>query len=207
VTRMAEQDKLVVSVIIGSTRPNRFAAKPAEWILDHLQQRPQVQAQLLDLKDFPLPWFEEESAPKMLGEGNAYENHVVARWTEAIAASDAFVIVTPEYNHGYPGVLKNALDYVYRQWNRKPVGFVSYGVASGVRVVEQLRMVAVELQMTPVNQAVHLPLSALMAHHTGGDTAAELARENRGATWLIDDLAWWGRVLKAARQADALTLV
>ena len=92
-----------VSVIVGSTRPNRFAEAPARWILDHLQQRPGISARLLDLKEFELPFFEESVIPASRGD-DQYEHEAVRRWSEAIDASDAFVIVSPEYNHGYPGV-------------------------------------------------------------------------------------------------------
>jgi NAD(P)H-dependent FMN reductase len=198
---------VTVSVIVGSTRPNRFAHKPAQWILHRLQQRPHVTAQLLDLKDYRLPWFEESVAPAMLGD-DAYENEAVARWTAAIGRSDAFVIVSPEYNHGYPAVLKNAIDYVYREWGRKPVGFVGYGSASGARVIGQLRQVAVNLAMAPIQHAVSLPMSSLLAHfNDSGDVEAELKQEIATADKMIDELLWWATALKAARQEDALSLV
>jgi NAD(P)H-dependent FMN reductase len=196
------ETNIAVSVIVGSTRPNRFADKPAHWILEHLQQRPEVTANLLDLKDYQLPWFEETVSPAMLGDA-IFEDEAVQRWTRDIGASDAFIIVSPEYNHGYSAVLKNALDFVYREWNRKPVGFVGYGAVSGARVVEQLRQVAVELQMAPIQKAVHLPLPSLVAHIYGGDVPAELAAEDTKANEMIDELLWWTGALKAARLATA----
>jgi len=191
---------VTVSVIVGSTRPNRFAGKPAEWILAHLGQRPDVSARLLDLRDYRLPWFEEATSPALLGE-EGFDDPAVRAWTEAIGESDGFIIVSPEYNHGYPAALKNALDYVYREWNRKPVGFVGYGGVSGARAIEQLRQVAVELQMAPIQRAVHLPLPPLVAHHYGGDVPAALAEEDGKANEMIDELLWWTAALKTAREA------
>src|ERR1700761_5794180 len=108
----------VVSVIVGSTRQGRFSEKPAAWILEHLKQQKDVDAQSLDLRDFPMPFFDQQYIPAWPGRP-PFDNEVVNRWTAAIAASDAFVFVTPEYNYGTSAVLKNALDWVYSEWNRK----------------------------------------------------------------------------------------
>src|SRR6185437_6438023 len=139
-----EPDMSVISVIVGSVRRGRFAEKPARWILQQLQRRPDVDARLLDLIGYPMPFFDEPISPGMPGRP-AYEHPVVKKWTAAIAASDGFIFVTPEYNHGPPAVLKNALDWVYPEWNRKAAAFVSYGSVGGARSVEQLRLIAIEL--------------------------------------------------------------
>jgi NAD(P)H-dependent FMN reductase len=144
-----------IGIIIGSTRPKRFSEKPAEWIYDEVRAYDEVEVELLDLRDHPLPFFEEPESPA--SKKHPYDNPLVRQWTTTIASLDGFIIVTPEYNHGYPAVLKNALDYVYQEWNGKAVGFVSYGNASGARSVEQLRQVAIELQMAPIRPAVHIP--------------------------------------------------
>ena len=128
----------VISVIVGSTRDGRFSEKPAKWILDHLKKRDGVDARLLDLLDFPMPFFDQPTTPATPGRP-AFEHEVVQRWTTAIAESDGFVFVTPEYNYGPAAVLKNAIDWVYPEWHRKPAGFVSYGSAMGARGVQQLR--------------------------------------------------------------------
>lgn len=112
------------------------------------------EAELLDLRDFPMPFFDEAITPTMLKE--PYSNPDVARWTNKIAEGDAFVVITPEYNHGYPAVLKNALDYVKKEWSNKKVGFVGYGTLGAARAIEQLRQVVIELQMYPVRNAVHI---------------------------------------------------
>ena len=127
----------IISVIVGSTRQGRFSEKPAQWILQHLKKRDGIEARLLDLRDFPMPFFDQALTPAMPGRA-PYENEVVKRWTAEIAASDGFVFVTPEYNYGPSAVLKNAIDWVYPEWNRKAAAFVSYGSAMGARSVQQL---------------------------------------------------------------------
>jgi NAD(P)H-dependent FMN reductase len=198
---MRSDTRVNVAVIVGSTRPNRFAEAPARWIIERLQEHPGVEARLLDLRDHRLPYFEETVIPAARGD-DQFEHEAVRRWSEAIDGSDAFVIVSPEYNHGYPGVLKNAIDYLYREWNRKPVAFVGYGGVGGARVIQQLRQVAVELQMVPVRTAVHLPLPPLIAHINGGDVREELAKENARADQMLDDLLWWAQALKHQREAS-----
>jgi NAD(P)H-dependent FMN reductase len=187
-------------VITGSTRANRFSEKPAAWILAHLQKQPDVDARLLDLRDFPMPFFDEPLPPGMPGRA-PYENPVVRKWTAAVAASDAFVFVTPEYNYGTSAVLKNAIDWVYPEWNRKAAAFVSYGSASGVRAVQQLRESAIELQMAPSRFSVHLAASTLWKHFQGGDVAAGLAEADGAAATMIADLLWWTEALRTARAA------
>jgi NAD(P)H-dependent FMN reductase len=187
-----------ISVIVGSTRQGRFSEKPAQWIFQHLRKRGMVDAQLLDLRDFPMPFFDQPLPPSMPGRA-AYENEVVKRWTAAIAASDGFVFVTPEYNYGPAAVLKNALDWVYPEWNRKAAAFVSYGSVSGARSVQQLREVLIELQMAPVRSSVHIPTATLWAHFQGGDVDKGLAELETPAKVMIDDLLWWTSALKTAR--------
>lgn len=184
-----------IQVIVGSTRQGRFSEKPAAWIMQELQKRSTVKAELVDLRDYPLPFFEEATSPSMIQE--PYAHPVVAKWTKKVAQADGYIIVTPEYNHGYPAVLKNALDYVYTEWNRKAVGFVSYGSVGGGRSIEQLRQVAVELQMAPVRSSVHIAWAEYMAAVKGQpDAFAPLEQQ---ANTLLDQLIWWTTALKAAR--------
>ena len=187
-----------ISVIVSSTRPGRFSEKPARWIFRHLEKRAEVKARLLDLRDFPLPFFDQPVPPAMPGRP-PYEHDVVKRWTAEIARSDGFIIVSPEYNYGPPAVLKNALDWVYPEWNRKAVGFVSYGSALGARGVLQLRTTAIELQLAPVRSVVHVPTAALWTHFNGGDVEGALEELAGQAGVLIDDLLWWANALKSAR--------
>jgi len=159
---------MTISVIIGSTRQNRFSEKPAQWILQELRKREAIEAPLLDLRDFPMPFFDAPLPPAMPGRP-PYEHDVVKKWTGQIAASDGFVFVTPEYNYGPSAVLKNAIDWVYPEWNRKAAAFVSYGSAMGSRAVQQLRETAIEIQMAPIRSSVHIPVATLWAHFQGGD--------------------------------------
>ena len=192
----------VISVIVGSTRQGRFSEKPAEWILRHLKTRSDVDARLLDLRDFPMPFFDQPVSPATPGR-RPYEHEVVKKWTAAIAQSDGFVFVTPEYNYGPPAVLKNALDWVYPEWNRKAASFVSYGSVMGARGVQQLRQTVIELQLAPVRSSVHIPVATLWAHYQGGDVDAGLAELDARAGALIDDLLWWTAALKTARASVA----
>src|SRR5690606_14476488 len=132
-----------IGIIIGSTREGRFGDKPARWISGIAAKRTDMQFELIDLRDYPLPFFEEQMSPVY-----APTQHPVAqRWAARLATLDGFIVVTPEYNHGASAVLKNALDYAYKEFNRKPIAFVGYGGVGAARSVEHLRMVAVDLQM------------------------------------------------------------
>ncbi len=188
----------VISVIVGSTREGRFSEKPAKWIFQTLKKRQDVDARLLDLRDFPMPFFDQPATPAMPGRA-PYSNGVVQRWTAAIAQSDGFVFVAPEYNYGPSAVLKNAIDWVYPEWNRKAAAFVSYGSAMGARGVQQLRLTAIEVQLAPIRSSVLIPVATLWAHYQGGDVEAGLAELGAPADAMIDDLLWWTAALNKAR--------
>ncbi|MGV4988629.1 NADPH-dependent FMN reductase [Streptomyces sp. NRAIS4] len=143
-----------IGIILGSTRPNRVGDQVARWVLEHASRRTDASFELLDLREHPLPHLDEPMPPSL----GQYQHEHTRRWAATIAAYDGFVIVTPEYNHGIPGVLKNALDHLYAEWNNKVLGLVSYGAAGGVRSAEQLRLAAAELQMADVRQQVTLSL-------------------------------------------------
>jgi NAD(P)H-dependent FMN reductase len=143
-----------IGIILGSTRPNRNGEQVAKWVLDIASRRNDAAFELVDLRDYPLPHL-DEPLPPSLGQ---YQNDHTKQWADKIASFDGFVIVTPEYNHSTSGVLKNAIDYLYAEWNNKAVGFVSYGAAGGARAAEHLRLVAGELQMADVRQQVVLSL-------------------------------------------------
>ena len=188
----------VISVIVGSTREGRFSEKPAKCIFQRLNKRDGVDARLLDLRDYAMPFFDQPATPAMPGRP-PFEHKVVQKWTVAIAQSDGFVFVTPEYNYGPSAVLKNAIDWVYPEWHRKAAGFVSYGSAMGARAVQQLRLTAIEIQLAPIRSSVHIPVATLWAHYQGGDVDAGLAELAAPAEAMIDDLLWWTGALKAAR--------
>ena len=191
---------LSVKIIIGSTREGRFGERPAHWIVEEAKKKG-MNVELLDLRDYPLPFFNEPVSPSMIKE--PYANEVVQKWTQKIAEGDAFIVVTPEYNHAAPAVLKNAFDYVGKEWNRKPIGFVSYGSVGGARAVEQLRLVAVELQMAPVRTAVHIQWPIYMAIAQAPQPVDPKIFEpvQGAADGMLDQLAWWGGILAAARMA------
>jgi NAD(P)H-dependent FMN reductase len=190
----------IISVIVGSTRQGRFSEKPAQWIFEHLGKRKEIETRLLDLRDFRMPFFDQAVPPSMPGRP-PYPNEVVQKWTAQIGASDGFVFVTPEYNYGTSAVLKNAIDWVYPEWNRKAAAFVSYGSAMGARAVQQLRGTAIEVQMAPIRSSVPLPVATLWAHFQGGDVNKGLAEMDQQAAAMIDDLLWWTSALKTARQS------
>ena len=194
---------MVISVIVGSIRQGRFGERPAKWIFEHVQKRDGVEARLLDLRDFPMPFFDHPMPPGMPGRG-PYEHEVVKRWTNEIAQSDGFIFVTPEYNYGPPAVLKNAVDWVYQEWNRKVAAFVSYGGTGGIRSVQQLRLTAIELQLAPLRWSVHVPAATLWAHFQGGDVDKGLAELETQAKAMLDNLLWWTSALKAAREGATL---
>lgn len=186
---------LKIAVIVGSTRPNRFSEKPAQWIFEEAKKREGVEVELLDLRDYPLPMFEEPVSLSMNPRG---QTHPVAKeWSKKIDAADAYIIVTPEYNHGISGVLKNALDYAFHEWHNKAVGFVAYGSVGGARAVEHLRLVAIELHMASVRNSVHIPGSFVFGGAPWNPT--EDASLRKAADGMLTQLLWWAHALKEAR--------
>ena len=155
------ESPIKIQIIIGSTRQGRYADKPARYIADELAKREGVQVEVVDLRDWPLPFFDEPMGPAMLN-GN-YSNELAKKWAAKVAEADGFIMIAPEYNHGYTAVLKNAIDWLYSEWVNKPVGFVSYGSVGGARAIEQLRQVVIELQMLPIKNSVHIPVEVYIA--------------------------------------------
>ncbi len=143
-----------IGIIVGSTRPGRKSLDVAQWVYDVASLRDDAEFEIVDLIEFHLPHL-NEPVPPMFGQ---YSHEHTMTWAGKIASFDGYVIVTPEYNHSTSGVLKNAIDYLYAEWNNKAVGFVSYGGAGGVRAVEHLRLIAAELQMADVRAQVALSL-------------------------------------------------
>lgn len=187
-----------IKIILASTRQGRFGDKPAQWILDLVKKSEGVNVELLDLKEWELPPFTEPVPPSMMtGE---YRTPEINRWAEKIKEADGFIMVTPEYNHGYPSSLKNNIDYLAREWYKKPVAFVSYGAAGGVRAVEQLRQVIVQLQMAPVSGAVHIMSPWLLTNEDGSLKAGVLDSYVAPAQEMIKQLLWWTEALKNARE-------
>ncbi len=187
-----------IKVIAGSTREGRFADKAATWIAGELKKQEGLEVEVLDLRDYEMPFFNEAVPPSMKSE--PYKNEVVAKFTGKISEGDAFVIVTPEYNHGAPGVLKNAIDWVSQEWNKKPVAFVGYGVVGAGRAIDQLRASLVELQVVPIQNAVYVNGEQYFPVAFGHGTSDELfAKYSEKAKAMIDQLVWFAQALKNAR--------
>lgn len=177
----------LVHVVLGSTRQGRAGERVARWFMDTGAGRDDLRLELVDLRDWPLPFFDRPRPPA----AGQYDDPAQIAWAAKVAQAQAYVLVTPEYNHGYPAVLKNALDTVYAEWGGKPVSFVGYGgPAGGVRAVEQLRQVVVELDMVPLRQQVALPrvYSAF-----DDDGSLRHPGPEREATAVFDALAEWTR--------------
>jgi NAD(P)H-dependent FMN reductase len=187
-------DRLKILVIMGSTREGRFGETVASWFFGLASNRIDLDAELIDLRDFPLRFLAE---PKT--ETDTRVDDTAAQWAAKVGGADGYVIVTPEYNHGYSAVLKNAIDHLYREWNNKPVGFVSYGGgAGGSRAMEQLRTVAIELQMAPIREGLTIAMARTLFDEHG--QPADPAMDDR-ATSMLNQLTWWAQALKAARTA------
>jgi len=190
--------KLKIGIIIGSTRDTRFGEKPARWMLDLAAKREEIEAELIDLRDYDLPLFNEVSS-------NAWqesESPQARAWQKKIGEMDGFIFVTAEYNRSIPGALKNALDQAYVEWNYKPAAIVGYGAVGGARAVEHLRSISVELYMVPVRSTVHISGTEFFTvWHGGGDqpmTAIE-GTIGQSAQELLDQLIWWAELTKAGR--------
>jgi len=151
-----------IAVVAGSTRPGRRSMQVAEWVLKRAREHGGAEFEILDVADFDLPLLDEPKPPSL---GNYQQDHT-KRWAAAVKGFDGFIFVTAEYNHSVPGALKNALDYIYAEWNNKAVAFVSYGSAGGVRAVENLRLIAGELQMADVRAQVALPFATDFRDYT-----------------------------------------
>ena len=191
-----------IQVILASTRPGRFGERPAAWLMERLSTRTDLVAELVDLRDHPLPIFDQPAPPARTLRD--YPNEEIARWGRTLDAADGFILITPEYNHGYPASLKNALDYVFPELNRKPVAFVGYGNVGGARAIEQLRLVAVEFEMAPLRHAIHiLPELMVPARNADPFTPDLLASLDGRLEHAASDLVWWARALAAARSQSA----
>ncbi len=191
-----------IKIIVGSTRIGRFSDKAAAWIFEEIKKEQNVIAEIIDLRDYPMPFFNELESPAF--KEKPYNNEAVVRFTNKIAEGDAFVIISPEYNHGTSAVLKNSFDWVYPEWNNKPVAFVSYGGVGGARAVEQLRLNSIELQMVPIRNAVHIPGEQYFQTVFGKMERKDLfIFVSKQAANMISQLLWWARLLKSARNQDS----
>lgn len=185
-----------IGIVLGSTRPSRKSEAVAAWVRERAASRTDAVVETIDLLDHPLPHL-DAVAPAMIARGE-YQDEATRGWAAAIAPFDGYVFVTPEYNHGAPGVLKNAMDHLYVEWNDKAAGFVSYGVAGGVRAVEQLRLMCGALQMADVAPQVALPLATAFENYAvfrPGDA------ETAALDALLNHVVAWSRALATLRAA------
>lgn len=189
-----------IALIVGSTRPTRFADKPAQWMLKVAQARTDMDIEVVDLRDANLPFFAEMASNAWMPSSDA---NAVA-WQQKIAGFDGYIFVVAEYNRSITGALKNALDQAYVDWGRKPMGAIGYGTVGAARAVEHLRNIAVELQMVPVRNGVHIGGSDFFKVHPLGANAPIEEIEGGllpGATAMLDDIVWWAKACMAAKAA------
>ena len=184
---------LKIGIILGSTRPGRNGEAVAKWVHERAAQRKDAQCELVDIQDYNLPLLDEPVPPSM----GKYSREHTKRWAAKIAEFDAFVFVTPEYNHSTSGALKNAIDFLYAEWNNKAAAFVSYGSAGGARAVEHLRLIMAELQVATVRAQVMLSLATDFENYS---RFKPHARHDGEVTAMLDQLVSWGGALKTVRK-------
>ena len=184
---------LRIAIIIGSTRPGRNGEAVARWVYEIAQKRSDVEFELIDIKDFNLPLLDEPVPPSL---GQYTKEHTKA-WAAKIDSFDAYVFVTPEYNHGTSGALKNAIDFLYKEWNNKAAGFVGYGSALGARAVEHLRLVMGELQVADVRAQVGLSLFTDFENFSVFKPAPQ---HEKSINDMLDQVIAWGGALKSLRK-------
>lgn len=191
-----------IGIVIATTREGRFGDKAAAWIRDIAAARGDMDVELLDLRDYPMPFFNEPASPLRAKP----KDEVAVRWGQVVADIDGFIFVTAEYNHGIPAALKNALDYAYKEFNRKPAAYVGYGSVGAARSIEHLRLVNVELQMAPTRSAVHIAGADFIGMLMHGKTFADMPHLGPPARAMLDDLIWWVQALKSARAEPSVAV-
>jgi NAD(P)H-dependent FMN reductase len=196
VRQKGEQVMLKIAVIIGSTRPGRVGESVATWVYEVAKERSEAEFELVDVKDFDLPLLDEPAPPSM----GQYSKEHTKTWAAKIDSFDGYVFVTPEYNHSTSGALKNAIDFLFREWNNKAAGFVGYGGAGGVRAVEHLRLVMAEVQVATVRNQVALSLIADFENYT---TFKPTAHHEKSVNQMLDQLIAWSGALSSLRISAA----
>ncbi|MFZ4620651.1 MAG: NADPH-dependent FMN reductase [Bacteroidota bacterium] len=185
---------LTLKIIIASTRTGRKGPSIASWIVEAAAKHPGFKVELIDLAEVNLPFLDEPNHPRLM----KYEHGHTKAWSAAVSSADAFVIVTPEYNYGFPASLKNALDFVYNEWSYKPVAFVSYGgLAAGTRAVQMLKLVVTTLKMMPMVESVNIPFFTKFIDEHGTFKATEELEKSADA--MLKELLFWAEGLKAMR--------
>lgn len=188
-----------IAVIISSTRDTRFGDKPAQWIYNAASAREDLDVELLDLRDYSLPFFNEAASNLWA----PTQNEAGVRWQKKVAEFDGYIFVVAEYNRSITAALKNALDFAYNEWNKKPAAYVGYGSVGAARAIEHLRLINVELQMAPLRSGMHIQGGDFMAVWQEGQSVESLTHLESGVQTLLDELTWWANALKAARELEA----
>lgn len=186
---------LEITIILGTTREGRQTPRISDWIRRKIDRRDDMTSRVVDLRDHPLPFYDRATLPVSGDYGPEGTN-----FAQVIAPADAFIIITPEYNHGVPAVLKNALDHIYAEWNRKPLAVIGYGgLYGGIRAVEALRQYAVELQMVSIRNCVTFPTVAKTFPVHATEPTDPIS--DQVAEQILDDISWWATLLRTARTA------
>lgn len=186
---------ITIKILTGSVRPGRFNIQPATWIYEIAKKRSDISVELIDLEKVNLPFLDEPVPPSM----NQYSKEHTKAWSKTISETDGFIFVTPEYNHSYSPVLKNAIDYVWHEWNYKPVSYISYGsLAGGSRAVEHLRGIAAETKMYDLREQILLP--NYWEHVDENGTFQFNERHEKSANDMLDALIFWSEKMKPARE-------
>lgn len=186
-----------IAVVIGSTRKTRFADKPTQWLMDQVKDHPELDFEILDLRDQDLPFFDEPASNLWMPSSDP---RAVA-WQEKLAGFDGFMFVVAEYNHSITGALKNAMDQAYKEWNRKPMTALAYGSMGGTRALEHLRLIAIELQMVPLRNAVHIgggDFFKVSPLGEGADISAIADHIKPALDATLAELTFWAKLLKDA---------
>jgi NAD(P)H-dependent FMN reductase len=189
--------KLTIGVLIGSTRDGRFSVYPAQWIIELGSTHERLAFELVDLRNYKLPFLTDSVNPSKMN--GIYPDAEVMRFAECIKKFDGYIIVTPEYNHAYPAVLKNAIDHIKSEWARKPVAFISYGTVGGARAVEQLRQVMIDFETVPLKNALHIIAPWMLRETDGSLKAGALDSYVKSGEGMLDQLSWWTQTLKQGR--------
>jgi NAD(P)H-dependent FMN reductase len=189
-----------IGIIISTTREGRFGERAARWVAELAAGRDDIATEIVDLRDYPLPFFESVASPRFV----PIDTPEARKWAGKLAELDGYVFVTAEYNHSVSGVLKNALDFVFAEPARKPAAFVGYGAVGGARAVEQLRLIAVELSMVPLNRAVHINMEPFKGMLMDGKDFADYPYLAPTVDTMLEELAWYAHTLKAGRNAVEL---
>jgi len=184
-----------IGIILSTTRQARFADRPAKWVQDIAAARGDADYEIVDLREFPIPFFEAVGSPRFVPN----TNEVAIRFAKKLEELDGYIFVTAEYNHTIPGVLSNALSYIFNELEHKPAAFVGYGTVGASRAVEHLRMLVVELSMVPTRFAVHINMEPFKAMLMDGKDFGDYPYLAPTVTTMLDELSWYTRVLKDGR--------